>query len=140
MRTTLILAAALTLVLAPIGVAAKPGGNNGNGNGKPHHNAADGRHGCPPGLAARETACVPPGLARQGVDTEDRTGPMTTRYYVGDVLNVGDFVMVTDLNRFDLQELPMGEQYAVIDGTLIRLDSDSYMILQLIHAAPEVPQ
>lgn len=140
MRTTLILAAALTLVLAPIGVAAKPGDNNGNGNGKPHPNSADGTHGCPPGLATREPACVPPGLARQGVDTEDRIGPMTTRYYVGDVLNVDDFVTVTDLRRFGLQELPFGEQYAVIDGTLIRLDSDSYMILQLIRAAAAVAQ
>ena len=145
MRTLTILATALTLAMAPIGLAAKPG--NGNGNGNPHGNAQDnvrgghnGTHLCPPGLAGRDPACVPPGLARHGVDPEDWIGPITTNYVVGDFLNHDDFVTVTDLRKLGLPELAPGEEYAVIDGTLVRLDSDSYEILQLIRAAASVFQ
>ena len=148
MRTITILATALTLAMAPIGLSAKPGNGNGNGNCDPHGNAQNnlrggdhnGSHGCPPGLAGRDPACVPPGLARQGVDTEDWIGPMTTNYVVGYFLNLDDFVTVTDLSKLGLPELAPGEEYAVIDGTLVRLDSDSYEILQLIRAAASVFQ
>jgi hypothetical protein len=149
MRTTFIVATVLALAMAPVGLAAKPGqgnGNNGsphdsgrdNGHGNPHNADSDDNHGCPPGLANREPACVPPGLARQGLDTEDWIGPMTTRYNVGDFLDLGDFVTVIDLGDLGLPDLNPGEQYAVIDGTLIRLDSHSYEILQLIRAAASI--
>ena len=138
MSRSIMLAAAFTLSLAPLGLYAKPGNNNGNGN--THSNQENGSHGCPPGLARREPACVPPGLARQGITTEDRIGPMTTNYFVGDILDFNDFVTVTDLRMLGLPTLPMGEQYAVIDGTLVRLDADSYEILQLVRAATAVFQ
>ena len=65
---------------------------------------------------------------------------MTTNYFVGDILDFNDFVTVTDLRMLGLPTLPMGEQYAVIDGTLVRLDADSYEILQLVRAATAVFQ
>ncbi len=158
MRSSFILAAALALALSPAGLAAKPGGGNGNSHGNGHDNGqgngddndqdnghdisrgnphdldANGTHNCPPGLAWREPACVPPGLARQGVDTEDWIGPMTTNYLVGDYLDPEDFVVITDLDKLGLPQLLQGEEYVVIDGTLVRLDSETYEILQLIRA------
>lgn len=143
MRPIVTLTAVLALSLAPMAALAKPhpngnghGNGNGNGNGNGHDQTLDfgGRHGCPPGLAWRSPACVPPGLARQGVTTEDRIGPVTDNYHEGDFLLPEQFSGISDLNRYGLPVLPDGQQYAVIDGTLVRLDSESYEILQLIRA------
>lgn len=149
MRSIVTLATILVLAAAPMAALAKPGnpggngnghGNgNGNGHGNGHSQEFDGgNHGCPPGLAWRTPACVPPGLARQGVTTEDWIGPVTTDYHEGDFLLLDDFVRITDLDRYGLPVLPEGQQYAVIDGTLVRLDSESYQILQLIRAIAAV--
>ncbi len=154
MRPTMILAAALTLAMVPVGLSAKPGNGNGNGhanqNGNGHgnqHTAAQhdddhgqndvdgGNHGCPPGLAGRDPACVPPGLARQGVTTDDWIGPITTEYVVGDVIYVDEFRTVTDLRKNGLTSLPEGQEYAVVDDTLVILDSETYEILELIRVA-----
>ena len=145
MKQILKLAAVLAVSLAPMATIAKPH-PNGNGNGNGHGNGhgqfeifnESGQHGCPPGLAWRSPACVPPGLARQGVTTEDWIGPITTHYHEGDILRLEDLVWVTDYDRYGLPLLPDGQQYAVIDGTLVRIDSENYQILQLIRAIAAV--
>lgn len=149
MRPILTVATLLALAVAPMAVLAKPGnpggnGNghgNGNGNGNGNSNGSGhsqevtgGDHGCPPGLAWRSPACVPPGQARHGVTTEDWIGPITTDYREGDILTLDDFIQITDLDRYGLPVLPDGQQYAVIDDTLVRIDSQTYQILQLIRA------
>ena len=145
MRPIISLATILLLAASPVAAIAKPGnpgGNghgNGNGNGNGHSQEINGgTHGCPPGLAWRSPACVPPGLARHGVSTEDWIGPITTDYREGDYLPLDGFIPITDLDRYGLPILPDGQQYAVIDNTLVRLDSESYQILQLIRALAAV--
>ena len=147
MRPILTFATIMTLAVVPMASIAKPGnpggngnghGNdngNGNGNGNGHsQEVTRSEHGCPPGLAWRSPACVPPGLARQGVTTEDWIGPTTTDYHEGDILTLDDFIRITDYHRYGLPVLPDGQQYAVIDDTLVRIDSQTYQILQLIRA------
>ncbi len=145
MRAILTLTTILSLTLVPMALVAKPNGNgngnngngngnNGNGNGHTQGYDQGHEHFCPPGLARRDPPCVPPGQARQGVTTEDWIGPMTTLYHPGDYLELGDFVYLTDFDRYGLPPLDDGQQYAVIDGTLVALDSESYQILQLLRA------
>ena len=142
MRPILTLTTILTLALAPMALSAKPGNQNGNGHGNGVGNGnghvqrlSEGEaHRCPPGLADRTPACVPPGLARQGVTTEEWIGPITTEYHAGDYLTDGDFSYVTDFVRYGLPELADGQRYAVIDGTLVTLDAESYQILQILRA------
>lgn len=62
-------ATALALLLLPALASAEPGQGNGRGlivRGE------DGWRFCPPGLARREPACVPPGQARQMISDEER--------------------------------------------------------------------
>lgn len=89
---------------------------------------AQGRN-CPPGLANKATACVPPGLAKKGVTAEQWSGG----HRVGDRLDTTEFVLLDDYLS-GLAPLSAGQKYAVIDNTLVALDTDSYEILQLIRA------
>ena len=61
---------ALTLLLVPFAAAAEPGNANGNGRGL----VILGQDGtfCPPGLARRDPACVPPGQARRALTEAER--------------------------------------------------------------------
>lgn len=138
MRPIITFGAALALCLGPLALSANPGNGNGNGNGHRAGGQAGVEHGCPPGLAGREPACVPPGLARQGVTTEQWIGPVTTHYIVGDRLSPDEVVWFSDLDRYRLPALAEGQRYAVIDGTLVALDTGSYEILQLIRAVAAV--
>jgi len=64
-------ATALSLLLLPVAALAEPGQGNGNGRGMIVL-GEDGWRFCPPGLADREPACVPPGQARQAIAEEER--------------------------------------------------------------------
>lgn len=66
MKTLVAATAALSLLLVSV-AEAKPG--NGRGNG---HGARGGEGLCPPGLAKRNPACIPPGqVGRRGRDEDD---------------------------------------------------------------------
>ncbi|GGL62607.1 hypothetical protein [Wenxinia marina] len=88
---------------------------------------------CPPGLADRDPACVPPGQAAQGVTTEEWLG-----YGAGDVAPEEALLWIEDPDVFDLPALPDGQRYAVINGTIVALDDASYEILDLIRTAAAV--
>ncbi len=90
--------------------------------------------GCPPGLAKKNPPCVPPGQADKGVTTQE----WLTRHRIGDRADPADIRWIDDVTRLGLPPLPDGHRYAVIDGMLVALDSDSYEILQLVRAAAAV--
>lgn len=122
---------AAALVIAALSIApalAEPGKNNGNGNGhgnkKNHGGEARQVLACPPGLAKKDPACVPPGLAKKGAV---RHG---TR--VGDVLRVGDHVIVSDPRRYDL-EPRAGWDYYRDDNTIYRVDSGTRRVLAVLN-------
>ncbi len=84
--------------------------------------------GCPPGLAKKDPACVPPGQANKGVSA----GEARDHHRRGDVVDRGDLFYLENFARYDLPPLPSGQRYAVVDDRIVVIDSDSYRILQLI--------
>lgn len=133
MKPILILASAMAIAAAPMVAFAKPKPDHNNGNGIGHQQQVyngEAVH-CPPGLANRNPPCVPPGLARQGMTTEEWTGRQHA-YQEGDVLLPTDFNYLTDPDYYDLPALTDGSRYAVIDGMIVALDAETYEIIQLI--------
>jgi hypothetical protein len=83
---------------------------------------------CPPGLAKKNPSCVPPGQAKKGVTTDQ----WVNRDRVGEVIEASDLVYLDDFVRYDLPALPNGQRYAVVDGRIVVIDTESDRILQLI--------
>ncbi|WP_167626654.1 RcnB family protein [Paracoccus luteus] len=77
---------------------------------------------CPPGLAKKSPACVPPGQARK----------MDGRVVVGDRIDWNHVHVVTRPGLYGLTEPPRGQRYAIVDGRLVRVDSGTARILSII--------
>ena len=84
--------------------------------------------GCPPGLAKKFPPCVPPGLAKKGVTANQ----WLNRDRTGEVVYRDDLIFLDDYWLYDLVPLPDGQRYAVIDGRIVVIDSETYQILRLI--------
>ena len=84
--------------------------------------------GCPPGLAKKFPPCVPPGLAKKAVTTNQ----WLSRDRTGEVVYRDDLIFLDDYVRYDLPPLPNGQRYAVIDDRIVVIDRESYQILRLI--------
>lgn len=83
---------------------------------KPHNIA-----GCPPGLAKKSPACVPPGQAKKHA----------TPYRVGDRI-IGDYVIVDPPGRYGLD--PRQTYYRVGDN-IFRVNRETREVLDFIGAA-----
>lgn len=72
---------------------------------------------CPPGLAAKNNGCLPPGIAK--------------RYTVGEVLPEGvPYELITDLSHYGLNK-PDGEWlYYLVDGDVLRIADDAFTVLE----------
>ena len=75
---------------------------------------------CPPGLAKRDPACIPPGQAKK------------KRTVVGDIVDRNDVHIITDPGLYGLGATPHGSRYAVVGNRLVRLDSRTGKILSII--------
>ena len=114
-RSTSILA--LTALCLTLGPAWAEGNGKGNGHSRGHGPADGGpRHvqSCPPGLAKKNPACVPPGLAKQS-------------YNVGERLT-GDYILLANPQDYGM---PDGTYYAN-DGYLYRVDPDTLEVLAIM--------
>ncbi len=86
--------------------------------------AAQGRAGCPPGLAKKSPACVPPGLAGKSWRTGDRYD--------------GPWVPV-DWWRYDLPRPRPGEAWIRVgDDVVVRVDDDTRAIVDILRLATVV--
>lgn len=112
-------AAILVGALCASPALADPGRGHGKGHGPQAHHAAD----CPPGLARKNPPCVPPGQARK----EARHG-----HRVGETLRVGDYILVRDPRRHDLETRP-GWRYYRDEDRIYRVDSDTRRILAVLN-------
>lgn len=116
---------ALTVAAVVVALVATPAlSDPGRGHGKargPHVSHAA-QH-CPPGLAKKNPPCVPPGQARKS----------DGRYYprVGDVLRVGDFVVIRDPRRLNLEPRD-GWRYYREGNRAYRVDSETRKVLAVI--------
>ena len=102
------------LLLPAVLAALMAAGSAGAGNGH-----------CPPGLAKKSPACVPPGQAKKY-----HAGPR-----IGDRVTDYPYHLIRYPDRYDLPPLHRGERYYVIDGQILRVDQDTYQILDFIRAA-----
>ena len=89
--------------------------------------------GCPPGLAKKNPPCVPPGQAKKGVTTRE----WLNGDRIGDVVRLEDLIFLDDYRRYELPLLRNGQRYAVVNGQIVVISSESYVILQLIRAFTE---
>ncbi|TRW97245.1 RcnB family protein [Paracoccus sp. M683] len=127
----------VTMIVAPVSSFAK---ENNQGNGRGHDRDRDVRvevrdgqilraqrpivvANCPPGLAKKSPACVPPGQARRGGNNG---------IVIGDVLDLDDIHVITQPGLYGLGDPPRGNRYAIIDGQLVRVDSDTGRLLSFI--------
>ncbi|MDO5706329.1 MAG: hypothetical protein Q4G49_14860 [Paracoccus sp. (in: a-proteobacteria)] len=114
--------AAVSIAAGP--AAADPGQGRGKNKDRAHHVSRDVGH-CPPGLAKKNPPCVPPGQARHQDD----------RHYgvrVGDILRVGDYVVIRDPRRANLETRDNWRYYRDGDRAY-RVDSDTRRILAVIN-------
>lgn len=116
---TLAALAALAAMLLAAPAMADPPHGKGKMHGKHNHAAYD----CPPGLAKKNPPCVPPGQARK----DDR------RHYprVGDELRVGDYMVIRDPRRLNL-ETRNGWRYYRDGDRAYRVDPDTRKVLAVI--------
>ena len=80
-------------------------------------------------LAKKSPSCVPPGQAKRD-DIRYGRG-------VGDRLRVEDYVLVRDLNRYDVERRE-GWRYYRSDDQLYRVDAETRQILAVINLAREL--
>jgi hypothetical protein len=96
-----------------------------------------GHHPCAPGLASRDTPCVPPGQARQGVTTEEWIGGPTDGYAAGDDISDESYGLIANADQLGLDEgaLEDGQAYALIGDTIIVVDEDGRIVSVVRRAA-----
>ncbi|WP_413855021.1 excinuclease ABC subunit A [Albidovulum sp.] len=84
---------------------------------------------CPPGLAKKSPACVPPGQAQKHRhETHERLRR-------GDSLHDHDhYHLIRHPDRYGLDPLRPGERYYVVDGRILRVDRETYEVLDVIRA------
>ena len=129
--------------------AEAQGNGNGNGRGNGNGNRADNPLNCPPGLAKREPACVPPGLARQGVTTQqyldlsDEEWQQATsenpdllrgneETEVSDALITGPLTAEEIAELFGIAVPGEGRTYGVIDGQVVELGTEDKLIFDQV--------
>lgn len=134
-RLSPLIGAALIAVLPLAALADKPAhaGKGGHGASKAQTVAPKARtgkriaqaNGCPPGLAKKDPACLPPGQARKGVA-------------VGRVVDRSEVHLISRPGLYGLAEAPAGSRYAIVDGRLVRISKDSYKILSVLRAVDAI--
>jgi hypothetical protein len=80
---------------------------------------------CPPGLAKKSPACVPPGQAKKRRYRYPERGDRIDRY---------DYSWLRDYDRYDLPRLPRGQRYYVVGDRIYRVNQDTYEILDFVRA------
>ena len=140
MKPTLIVVMTASLLLVPPLAEAQ---GNGNGRGNNPLN-------CPPGLAKKDPPCVPPGLARQGVTTQEYLNidddeweqitdeipelaedPTETDTADQDSIS-GPLTDAEVAEVFGLEPPALGQTYGVVDGQVVALDPEEALILEQV--------
>ncbi len=88
--------------------------------------AIAGPKGCPPGLAKKTPACVPPGQAKKGITGREWQG-QPERYETGDRISRDRYERLREGDRIIFD----GEEYVVVDtdnGTVLKRGDDWYRL------------
>jgi hypothetical protein len=130
------LAIAITVALL-----AAPALAENRGKGKPDKSHSRAAVFCPPGLAKKSPACVPPGQAKKAGRVEN--GPYILHigdhsYRIGDRLVERDYHYVTRPALYGLDPLTDGSRYVIAGNSLLRVDNDTLALLALIRAVDAI--
>lgn len=94
---------------------------------KTHHSASQ----CPPGLAKKSPACVPPGLVKPRDRKDDHANTVPHRpisgYRIGDVTR--DDCVIVSYQRY--KSLPAGT-YCRVDDRLLRIDPETRAVITIL--------
>ncbi len=122
----LISAGSVLLTLAATPVMADNGKHRNNHHGGRGHAAH-----CPPGLAKKSPACIPPGQVRNHHRDRDYDH---IRYGngVGEVLRIGNYTVIRDLDRYGLQQRDDWRYYRDGDRAY-RVDSSTNKVLAVLN-------
>lgn len=102
----------MALMVAPAAAAKSNKPNPSNGH-------------CPPGLAKKTPACVPPGLAAKGLAP-------------GDMLPEDDYNWILNPLDFNLPEIGDGEAYVQIGDFFVKVNRKTAEIINLFDALGQV--
>ena len=93
---------------------------------------ADSVKGCPPGLAKKDPACVPPGQVGKSW-TPDRV------YVEGDRIR-GDYVIVPEAEWEELSLTPIEDDtvYVVIDNQIVRVKQSNLVVIEPVRILENV--
>jgi hypothetical protein len=93
---------------------------------------ADSVKGCPPGLAKKDPACVPPGQVGKSW-TPDRV------YVEGDHIR-GDYVIIGEDDWDDLSLTPIDDDtvYVVIDNQIVRVKQSNFVVVEPIRILEQI--
>lgn len=125
----------LSLAAAP---ALADGGKHRKKHRSHHHEYSYRDEGCPRGLAKKHNGCRPPGHARRSFRDDDDGDDGYRRYRSvdrGDYLRGHDYRYISDPYRYQLEPLRRGERYAIIGDQVVRVDSSTGRILDLMTVA-----
>lgn len=92
---------------------------------------------CPPGLAKKSPACVPPGLAKKR-PAHDYDDDDDFRWRRGDYIYDDDYRLIRYPDRYTLPPLRPGERYAIVGNQIVRINSETGRILDLIRLVDAV--
>lgn len=91
--------------------------------------------GCPPGLAKKSPACIPPGHAKKGQrDWDWDDDRVITREVVRERVYITDYdyYPLRDPGRYTLPPLRPGEAYYVANNQVYRVDTGTKQILDAV--------
>ena len=149
----LLMTAMAVAVALPVAATANPGKGNGNGHGnakKMHkqveravRNDRDDRvrlqpqyaSSCPPGLAKKSPACVPPGQAKKMIRDDDHHHVINIGQRLDSDYYGSRYILVQDPGRYGLD--PYGTFYR-IDGNVYRVDRETQEVLALLGAVSAI--
>lgn len=120
-------AALVTLGLGLSPALADKGKGHGPGKGKDHRHSS--WH-CPPGLAKKDPACVPPGQAKKRADAH-RPGKKHHHHAIGDRIDIRNYDLIRYPRRFGYDARDDWRYYR--DGSYVyRIDRDSRRVLAVL--------
>ena len=106
------------------------GGEHRRGEVDRHRNVVIVGH-CPPGLAKKDHACVPPGQARKHHRDHDRDYDRDY-HRVGEVIRVRDYTVIRDIDRYGWDDRDNWDYYRDGDRAY-RVDRNTQKILAVIN-------
>ncbi|MDO5648234.1 hypothetical protein [Paracoccus sp. (in: a-proteobacteria)] len=85
-----------------------------------------------PILIAAIALCVSAGLWSVQADEQTPADVPAPRYHIGDLVPQGDLRIIRHPGQYGLSVPPAGNSYAIVQGKLVRVDTETGAILSIL--------